>query len=108
MVTNQISNSRGIKKEGGMNEIITSQITKLIAQQSKEVDDLFKVAITKCLGDDWCLADLEGRCDRVRILHSNCETMMLDGKPIIEIYDPELDFGDATSVRSTTKYRMLV
>ena len=83
-------------------------VGQMLSSQTKQLDDLIRTAVTKCLGDDWRLTDLKGRCECVRILHSKVETMMLDGKPILEIHDPEFDFSDPKNVRSTMNYRILV
>lgn len=80
----------------------------LYADLTRKTDDTYAEAITRALGDGWTIEDVKGRLERIRVRGSSCETVTLDGKPILEIYDPTHDVAEGNIFRSSVKFRFLV
>lgn len=71
-------------------------------------DDLLGKAITEVIGEGWSLIDLKGRLQSVRVRDEPQETIMLDGKPLVELWPVELETvneGGKITIKATRRYR---
>ena len=75
---------------------------------TKKVDDVIRSAINAEIGESWSLADMKGRLQSVRRVDQPFQTFLLDGSPILELWDPEMTTerrGDSTHMVLTQQYR---
>jgi len=75
---------------------------------AKMTDELLGKAITAVIGEGWALLDLKGRLQSVRVRNEPQETIMLDGKPLVELWPVELETfneGGKITIKATRKYR---
>ena len=96
------------ERRAGVCRSLDGLVGDLCADLAKKTDDTYAEAITRVLGDEWTIEDVRGRMERIRTIHSKCETVLLDGKPVLEIYDPTHDVAEGNIFRSTVKFRFLV
>ena len=76
---------------------------------AKKTDGIIASAITEALGhNSWQLWAIAHRLRRVRINDQPQETWLLDDKPLLEIWPPEMETkreGDSIKAVLTVKYR---
>lgn len=79
------------------------------SELAKKTDGIISSAISEALGhDSWQLWAIANQLKRVRINGQPQETWLLDDKPMLEIWPPEIETateGDSIKAKFTVKYR---
>lgn len=75
----------------------------------KEIHANIRTCINEALGNEaWMIGDIASRMVRVRVVGQESETITLDGKPLLEIWPPEIknvQEGNSWKMVATVKYR---
>ena len=77
---------------------------------TQKTDQVITDAIDNAIGKGWSIEGLMGRLERIRCDGDTYETITIDGKPVIELHDPELTTRDddgAVVLVAEQKYRIL-
>jgi hypothetical protein len=80
----------------------------LARDSAKATDEILSAEITAMVGDGWMIADLRGRLQSVRVRDEPRETILLDGKPLVELWPVELETvneGGKITIKATRRYR---
>lgn len=80
----------------------------LARDSAKTTDEILSAEITAMVGDGWMIADLQGRLQSVRVRNEPQETILLDGKPLVELWPVELktvNKGGKITIKATRRYR---
>lgn len=76
----------------------------------KSKDKIISEAISRCIGDNWSLDELEGRCHTSNVPGTNYEVFYVDNRPIVQfdkpIFNVEVD-GLSHVATSELKYRFI-
>lgn len=72
-------------------------------------NEIIRTCINEALGNEaWLIGDIASRMVRVRVVGQESETITLDGKPLLEIWPPEMKTvqeGNSWKMVATVKYR---
>jgi hypothetical protein len=80
----------------------------LAQDTAKATDVILSQAITAMVGEGWMIADLRGRLQSVRVRDEPQETILLDGKPLVELWPVELEAvneGGKITITAKRRYR---
>lgn len=96
------------KNKSAVESYADSAHSALASESAQKTDSILKDVITSEIGDGWTMADIEGRLVSVRVQGDPQEMIMLDGKPILELWPTEIKTeqrGNATVLVSSRSYR---
>lgn len=77
---------------------------------AKSKDRIVSEAISRCIGDNWSLDEIEGRCHTSNVPGTNYEVFYIDNRPIVQIDKPSFNEkrdGLSNSLVSELKYRFV-
>lgn len=81
----------------------------LASNLAGQKDSIIRICVNEALGNEaWLIGDIAPRMRRVKIEGQESETITLDGKPLLEIWPPEIKTvqeGDSIKLVATCKYR---
>lgn len=81
----------------------------LASNLAGQKDNIIRVCINDAIGSHaWLIGDIAPRMRRVKIKGQESETITLDGKPLLEIWPPEMKTvqeGNSVKIVATCKYR---
>ena len=61
-------------------------IESLAKDLAKQTDEIIGAEITAMIGDGWTIDEMRGRLKRVQVRGDTKETILLDGKPLVELW----------------------
>ena len=93
----------------GQGTLAATACSALASGLAGQQNDIIRTCINEALGNEaWIIGNLANRMVRVRVVGQESETITLDGKPLLEIWPPEMKTvqeGNSWKVVATVKYR---
>lgn len=76
----------------------------------KSKDRIISEAISRCIGDDWSIGEIQGRCHSTTETDNICEVFYIDNRPIVQFYKSSFaveDDGLSHLITSEFTYRFI-
>ena len=98
-----------VDESQGQGTLAAATGSALASGLAGQQNEIIRTCINEALGNEaWMIGDIVSRMVRVRIMGQESETITLDGKPLLEIWPPEMKTvqeGNSWKMVATVKYR---